>query len=250
MSPLSKKNTVGKGTKPRQLKTLFGDIHFTVPRRRCQACGAYFLPPIIQERLDDFDTQKGSNITKSLRRIATLCGASWPDEQAADVIDELTGVAISHDQIIPLCDKEALVIKAEPEQNHDSLYNDALVETMESLVDYLADEDEDHSTHQVHPNPQHQASAIAPPQPDRFYMGIDGVYIGALGRKKQIEAKVGIVFTDERAEISKGRNLLLNKQYTGTYQPVDVFGQRRFCCATEMGVSDNSEVTVQEVVRS
>ena len=62
--------------------------------------------------------------------------------------------------------------------------------------------------------------------------------------EKHMEAKVGIVFTDERANLSKGRNLLLNKQYVGTFDESSKFSQKLFCCATEMGVDDKTELII------
>ena len=92
-------------------------------------------------------------------------------------------------------------------------------------MDYLAEEDGDKKADEQATQKQHQATppAKVSPPTSRFYMGIDGTYVGALGRKKYMEAKVGIVKTSERAEISKGRNLLLNKQYTRTYDSVEPF---------------------------
>ena len=107
----------------------------------CLACGKYFVEPSIKHCISDFEAVAGCNITKPLRRLATLCGASWPYEQAEKVICELTGVCVSHDHIHSLCASEAKVISEQHQQTYDTLENDALVESMEALVDYLADED-------------------------------------------------------------------------------------------------------------
>ena len=50
------------------------------------------------------------------------------------------------------------------------------------------------------------------------------------------------MFTEQRIRVSKRRNLLLNKQYVGSCQSVSEFGQRLFCCATEMGVKKETEL--------
>merc|ERR1712096_367530 len=77
-----------------------------------------------------------------------------------------------------------------------------------------------------------------------IYMGLDGTFINAQPGKRFFEAKVGIVFTDQRIRVSQGRNLLLNKQYVGSCQSVSEFGKRLFCCATEMGVKKETELIV------
>ena len=53
---------------------------------------------------------------------------------------------------------------------------------------------------------------------------------------------MGIVFTDERIQVSKGRNLLLNKPYVGSCQSVKEFSEKLFCCATDMGINDSTEL--------
>lgn len=82
-----------------------------------------------------------------------------------------------------------------------------MVDAVESLVDYLAYEDVEKSTTVENRETQQHSTESIPPKSniDRLYMGLDGVFIGEVSRKRYIEAKVGIVFTDERAEISKGR---------------------------------------------
>jgi len=86
------------------------------------------------------------NITDALRRIATLCGASWPYQQAEIVIRELTGIEISHDHIKNLCESEASIVAEGNQQTYNSLYDESLVDAVESLVDYLAEEDTEKST--------------------------------------------------------------------------------------------------------
>ena len=186
------------------------------------------------------------NITGALRRIATLCGASWPYQQAETVIRELTGIEVSHDHIKNLCESEASIVAKGNQETYNSLYDESLVDAVESLVDYLAYEDVEKSTTVENRETQQHSTESIPRQSniDRLYMGLDGVFIGEVSRKRYIEAKVGIVFTDERAEISKGRNLLLNKQYVGTCHTVSEFSQKLFCCAMEMGVDECEELIV------
>ena len=168
-----------------------------------------------------------------MRRIAILCGTSWPFRQAASVLEELTGVHISPGHIQWLCSDEAKTAETQASQTYEQASWNALVETMETLVEYLADE----------PNPPAPTSDVLnePSEPKRIYTGIDGTFINALPAKRFFEAKAAIVFTDERVQVSKGRNLLLNKQYVASCQPVKEFGQQLFVCTTDMGVNDSTE---------
>jgi len=50
------------------------------------------------------------------------------------------------------------------------------------------------------------------------------------------------VFTDERVTVSKGRNQLVDKQYVASCQTVREFSEKRFCCAKEFGINDQTEL--------
>jgi len=215
------------------LKTVFGEAHFSVPRQKCQDCQQTFSvsTPLLEAThpLDD------SNVTQALRKIAILCGSSWPFRQAANVLRELTGVKLSFGHIRWLCADEAKVARAEFDEKYDQIEWEALVETMEVLVEYLADEPKETTKEPTN------TSADADSSPKRVYTGIDGTFINAVEAKRFIEAKAAIVFTDDRKKVSKGRNLLLNKQYVGSCQPVKEFGEKLFCCARDFGINDQTE---------
>ena len=102
------KKNIGWGSRPRTLKTVFGAVHLSVARRKCQDCQHTFSvsTPLLEAThpLDD------SNVTQALRKIAILCGSSWPFRQAADVLHELTGVRLSFGHIRWLCADEAEIV--------------------------------------------------------------------------------------------------------------------------------------------
>ena len=120
------------------MKTVFGEAHFSVPRQKCPDCQQTFS--VSTPLLEATDPLDDSNITQSLRKIAILCGSSWPFRQAANVLHELTGVTLSFGHIRWLCADEAKVTCAEFDEKYDQIEWEALVETMEVLVEYLADE--------------------------------------------------------------------------------------------------------------
>ena len=235
-----KKNCIFFGNKPRQLKTLFGEVHLLIPRLQCKECKKYFL--ITQTEAGcDFECPNGGNITTALKRIATLCGASWPFQQAQEVIEQLTGVQVSHDHIRNLCASEAKKIEQQQQQTYDTLLGEVISEAMEALADDFDDREDDSMNHYTTTAPK--SDQVQVPK-DRFYLGMDGVYISEVGQKKRIEAKVGILFTDQRATISKGRNILLNKQYVGTFHHSQKFSDKLYCCAKEMGIDDQTELVI------
>ncbi len=231
-----KKRSLSVGSYPRMLKTIFGQIDFTLPRRKCSHCRRTFS--IIPQPLKLLKLSPNSNVTPELRKVAILCGTSWPFRQAAEVLRNLASVELSPAHIQWLCSKQAVAAKAQFKEKHDSAYWPALIETMETLVEPLVEEAK-RETSEKTSHSKEQAWSAKP-----VYIGIDGTFINAQPRKRFFEAKVGIVFTEQRIRVSKGRNLLLNKQYVGSCQSVSEFGKRLFCCATEMGVKKETELIV------
>ncbi len=71
-------------------------------------------------------------------------------------------------------------------------------------------------------------------------MSLDGVFIDGIAKDKHLEAKVGIVFTDKVAQLHKGHNWLLNKQYVGTFGNSQQLGHQLFCCGRQMGLDDST----------
>lgn len=154
------------------------------------------------------------------------------------MLRELTSVKLSFGHIRWLCSKEAETADKELKAKYDQAYRQALVFTMETLVEYLEEEPNPETSETTSDSVDKNSSA------KRIYMGIDGTFINAQEANRFFEAKAGIVFTDERITVSKGRNLLLNKQYVGSCQSVLEFGERLFCCATDMGINKETELII------
>ena len=183
--------------------------------------------------LADLEPLRDANVTPALRRIAIRCGASWPYRQAADTIFELTGVQISHEQIRQLCSDEAQKVNAQDIESYQKDYQKGLVETMETLVEYLSDTSLDKAERPP-----------ATPESERVYFGIDGTFVNEKEAKAFLEAKAAIVFTNEIAVVGRKRRVLLNKQYTGTFEPVSVFSEKLFTTARAMGIDNQPELVI------
>lgn len=82
-----------------------------------------------------------------------------------------------------------------------------------------------------------------PPTPKCLYLGADGMYVqSAEGKGKRFEGKFGIVFTDERAEVSKNRFELLNKRYVASFRGKEDFCGLLQAAAYRMGIDQAQEV--------
>jgi len=183
--------------------------------------------------LADLEPLRDANVTPALRRIAIRCGASWPYRQAQETILELTGVQISHEQIRQLCSDEAEKVNAQEAEGYQKIYQQGLVETMETLVEYLSEK------------PLYEAERPpATPESERVYFGIDGTFVNEKEAKAFLEAKAAIVFTNEIAVVGRKRRVLLNKQYTGTFFSVEAFSEKLFTTAKAMGIDNQPELVI------
>jgi hypothetical protein len=79
--------------------------------------------------------------------------------------------------------------------------------------------------------------------PNQLYIGADGMYVHSHeGKGKRFEGKFGIVFTDERAEVSKNRFELLNKRYVSSFRGKEDFSNLLQTAAYQMGIDQAREV--------
>ena len=124
--PLCKKSeTMAWVNRPRVLKTVFGQVHFRLLCQKCQQCQHTFSLSMPGLELN------GSNTTSEWRKIAILCGSSWPFRQAANVLWQLTGVELSFSYIRWLCANEAEIVAAQANTEYQTAEWEALAETTE-----------------------------------------------------------------------------------------------------------------------
>lgn len=81
------------------------------------------------------------------------------------------------------------------------------------------------------------------PQPaEKLYISSDGTYVHSAEQdSKSFEGKFGIVFTDTKANISKNRNVLLNKRYCSSFYGKEDFGELLNLTAYKMGIERAKE---------
>ena len=116
------------------MKTVFGQVHFRLLCQKCQQCQHTFSLSMPGLELN------GSNTTSEWRKIAILCGSSWPFRQAANVLWQLTGVELSFSYIRWLCANEAEIVAAQANTEYQTAEWEALAETTEVLVESVVDQ--------------------------------------------------------------------------------------------------------------
>jgi hypothetical protein len=196
--------SIAKGHKERKLKTIFGDSCIQQPRRQCQKCRSYFFP------MGAWLESEG-NVTPQLKEMATLCAASWPYEVASTTLERLTSVSLCAKEIQLLTEQVACEAREEDKKG----YSEAVATTTKIAMEQLS------------------STPIVPPeaQGNRVYLGFDGIYVHSRDSQHGIEGKVGIIFSgddDDRTQISKERNVLLEKEYIASFENSGTLAQKAY----------------------
>ena len=106
---------MARGNRARVLKTVFGPVHFRLPRQKCRLCQQTFS--LSKPGLE----LNGSNVTSEWRKIAILGASSWPFRQAANLLLQLTGVELSFSHIRWLCTNQAETVSTQDPAEYDKV---------------------------------------------------------------------------------------------------------------------------------
>lgn len=193
------------GSKVRQIKTLNDDLLLKLPQGRCATCQAYHL-------LGGDVLPPYGNISQDLERTLLELVPFTPSYEALSVIvEKLRGIEVSPKEIELLVLKRGSQIEKLERQEYERL---------------------DEVVAQLNPSPV-----------KRLYIGADGMYVHSQEEDSQsFEGKFGIVFTDEVAQVSQGRNLLLHKRYCASFRGKEDFGELLNTTAWKMGLERAEEV--------
>ena len=174
------KEIIRNGYKKRRIKTLHGRIELNWPKIYCPRCNKHQLAN--KELLP-----KDGNINQDLEKVVLeLLPLTTSFEALAEVLLKTKGIEVSPKEI------ERIVIQR---GQHIKKVQTAEYERIDEVTD-----------------------KIKPKQGERLYIGADGTYIHSAEKdRKSFEGKFGIVFSDKVANISKGRNILLNKRYCSSF---------------------------------
>jgi hypothetical protein len=144
--------------------------------------------------------------------MATLCAASWPYEVASETIQRFIGVSLCPKEIQLLTEPMAQEVKEKENQG----FIEALSSTTKTAMEQL-----DPAYQPVEERDEHK----------RVYLGFDGIYVHGWDSPNGIEGKVGIVFSgddDDTTQISKGRNVLLKKEYLASFETSETLARKAY----------------------
>ena len=181
--------SVGAGTKPRRIETVFGPVALPRQRRCCAGCGRHYQP-------DDavLGPEVGAGrLSPRLRELAALCGAGWPYREAARVLGRLRGAPLSAETVR------------------------AVVGTVGSAVAVAQ------AQAAVAAAAPPAAAPVPRPVPDRLEVELDGAWVHCRDNAHGLEVKVGVVHAGSE-QIGTTRRALVARTYAATAHGVAAFG--------------------------
>jgi len=193
------------GSKPRQLITLDGLLTLKWPKALCRSCGHAGL---LSESNLIPEARISAPLEKLILELAPLCVSYEAESQ---ILRKTRQVSVSDSEI------ERIVL------SRGAQIGQLQSQELEQMDKILTE----------HP----------PQAPRCLYLGADGMYVqSAEGKGKRFEGKFGVVFTDERAEVSKNRFELLNKRYVASFRGKEDFSKLLQAAAYRMGIDQAQEV--------
>jgi uncharacterized protein UPF0236 len=205
-------DTHAAGRKPRRIETPVGAVTICRPRRQCAACGRRFQPG--DDRLRA--ALGGGQLSPALRELAVLCGASWPDRQAATVLGMLRGE--------PLAPETVRAIVA-------------------GVGGRIAAAQEAEAANACQPDRTADPAERLPP-PDELVAELDGAWVGATDAAQGREVKVGGVHAGSEPT-GRVRRALVGRRYVATMRGVRRFEQRLTAAITRVNGFNAPEQTVR-----
>lgn len=198
--------SVGHGGKAYRLRTRFGVVELSRPRRRCRRCGHVYA--VEDGRL----RPRVGRASAALVEVATVAGTSWPFATAAWVLGELSGASVSAEWLRQVTVAEGTREAARAETTAQALSR------QESEV----------------------AAAAAPAT---VLVGMDGGWVRSRENASGMEGKVGVVATG-RERIGRTRTRLRGRRYAASFKPVETFAPLVYQAAADAGVAAAERVVV------
>lgn len=206
------RNVEPRGTKPRNISTVFGDIELQRARVFCRECETFSQPADVL-----LDELEGGHVTHSLREIISLSVASWGFVQSQGVIERLCGVELSHETIRQVGYKEA----------------ERVIEEQSKLA-----EETIMSRNEASPKPPKANTSVgdsSQQEVDFVCIEMDGGYVHSRENQGGMEGKVGLIYT-KREKVGKDRYKLSDKRVVATFAGSERLGKLCYVEAKAKGL--------------
>lgn len=196
-----------EGRNPRKLVTLLGEVSFKRARYRCKVCGRERYP--LDEALG-LEVERKS--TLGVRERALWAAVEVSYEKAELFLKKFTGLEVSRGSIHRMAVEEGGRIEGWEEEQRREVFE--------------------------------RGKGVKGADGERkevVYVQVDGTGVNDRLSGQWMECKVGVSFS-ERAEVSKGRVLLLDKRCYGSFERAEAFGEKFFLECVKAGVLEAKQV--------
>jgi len=196
-----------EGRNPRKLVTLLGEVSFKRARYRCRVCGRESYP--LDEALG-LEAERKSTLGVRERVLWAAVEVSY--EKAEGFLKKFSGLEVSRGSIHRMAVEEGRRIEGWEEDQRREVFEKGK-----------------------------EAKGAEGRSKEVMYVQVDGTGVNDRGSGQWMECKVGVSFS-ERAEISRGRVLLLDKRCYGSFEKAEVFGEKFFLECVKAGVLEAKQV--------
>lgn len=197
---------VHNGQVPLVLETLLGRIEYARQRLRCRGCGIDVYP--LDEALG---LVAGSGSTLGVRERALWAAVEVSYAKAGAFLAKFAGLAVSHGSIHRWAQEEGRLLEGRERGMQEATFG-------------------------AHPRP----TSDGPPGPARLYVQIDGTMVHERPAG-EMECRVGIVYS-QRAEVSQGRIVLLDKRVYASFEDAGTFGERFWVRCAAQGAAAAQQI--------
>lgn len=204
-------NVEPRGTKPRNITLVFGEIELQRARVFCRECETFSQPA--DALLDELE---GGHVTHSLREMISLSAASWGFQEAQGVIERLCGVKVSHETIRQLAYKEAeRVIEEETRRAAETVQGRGEADCL--------------------PGKGYGTVEESGQEKEFVCIEMDGGYVHSRENQGGMEGKVGLIYS-KREKVGKDRYKLSDKRLVATFAGSERLGRLCYVEAKAKGV--------------
>lgn len=196
-----------QGSNPRKLVTLLGEVEFKRARYRCKVCGRERYP--LDEALG---LEAERKMTLGVRERALWAAVEVSYEKAEAFLEKFTGLEVSRGSIHRMALEEGERIESWEEERRKEVFERG-----------------------------EEVKGAEGKGKEVVYVEVDGTGVNDRASGEWMECKVGVSFS-ERAEISKGRVVLLDKRCYGSFESAEVFGEKFFLECVKAGVLEAKQV--------
>jgi len=197
---------VRNGRVPLGLETLLGRVEYARQRLRCPQCRTDVYP--LDEALG---LVAGSGSTLGVRERALWAAVEVSYAKAGAFLGKFAGLEVSHGSIHRWAQEEGRVLAGRERRAQEATFG-------------------------AHP----RGAAGGPPGPARLYVQIDGTMVHERSAG-EMECRVGIVYS-QRAEVSRGRIALLDKQTYASFEDAGTFGERFWVRCAAQGAARAQQI--------